>query len=476
MVLFSDQRPVLTEGLTEQIANWAYNLQYDDLPADVIDAARRGLVDYVPQALGGATGRGIGESGLGGALPTIDLSVDHSGDCTVIGRIEPAIPQYAALANGTSGCALDLDDTHRWSVPTHLGSTLYGAAIAMAEREQVDFATLTAATVAGHEIVAKLGMALRPGVGAVDVIQANSLGAAVQTAKILGMTESQFVDALGLACFFTSGCFEFIGSGYWARRTIYGWHAHNGIVAAFLVQKGHRGPQRAIEAPYGFLNAFSVAPDDTVLAELGNPFEITRNGIKIYPTTRYIHAELDALLALVRENGIKPENVERVLIEKPRAMHEVTGVEARRAPKIPEESRVSSYYWSAVALTTGDVWLDGYSPQLFESTEIRDLIERITCRHDPELDQLFPDKYTTRVIVSASDGTRYERTVDYPRGEPEAPLSWAELLDKGRRIRNSCFADFIDESEYENILQWGKNCSPSDGVAEYAKLLRRQLI
>ena len=122
-----------------------------------------------------------------------------------------------------------------------------------------------------------------------------------------------------------------------------GWHSHNGIIAALLVREGLGGSRRILEAPYGFLNAFSVDPNEDILNSLGDPMEITRNSFKPYPCTRYMHAELDILLSLVNSNDIKPDSIEEIIIEKPRAMWEVTGTEERKRPPAPEVARLSSY-------------------------------------------------------------------------------------------------------------------------------------
>ena len=84
-----------------------------------------------------------------------------------------------------------------------------------------------------------------------------------------------------------------------------------------------------------------------------------------YPTTRYAQPELDGLLDILRNSNISGSDVSLVTVES--AMFEITGVDARKAPKYPEEARVSTYYWCAVVLLTGRAWLQGYEPELFDS-------------------------------------------------------------------------------------------------------------
>ncbi len=470
---YAEDRVVIAEPLTDILSGWADELRYEDLPGEVVAAVKRTCLDFVVIALAGASGRGVGDTSTEGLAPVVAFARSHPGPATVIGAGFGTIPQYAALANGAFAHALNLMDVHRWSAPTHLGPTVYGAAFAAAQATKVDFEAFAVGVAVGFEAIGKLGMALNPGHGVVDSTQANSVGAALQTAKILGLPRSQMADSLGIATFMACGgtvSLELLSPGYWCRPLLSGWQASVGISAAMLAAEGLRGSPRIIEAPYGFLNAESVDPDPGALHRLGEPFEVTRTGLKVFPTTRYLHAEIEAMLELVAEHDLTPDSVDEILVEKPRALYEVTASEDRRDPRVGEVARLSTYYVAAAALVRRSLWLDALEPQSLEDPQIRDMMSRVVCRPDAALDALFPECLGARVTVRLSDGRRVSKEVLHPKGEPERPLGDDELMAKYEALYEYCLAESMPRDRFREIIDRSLALENEPDIGEYFRL------
>lgn len=472
-LLYAKDRAVIAEPLTDILSGWAHDLCYEDLPDEVVAAVKRTCLDFVMIALAGASGRGVGDSSTGGLGPVVAFARSHPGDATVIGAESGALPQYAAVANGAFAHALNLMDVHRWSAPTHLGPTVYGAAFAAAQMTRVDFETFAVGVAAGFEGIGKLGMALNPGHGVVDSTQANSVGAALQTAKLLGLSRVQMADSLGIATFMACGgtvSLELLSPGYWCRPLLSGWQASVGVSAAMLASEGLRGSPRIIEAPYGFLNAESVDPAPDVLQQLGAPFEVTRTGLKVYPTTRYLHAEIEAILGLAAEHDLAPEAVTEILVEKPRALYEVTASEDRRDPRVGEVARLSTYYIVAAALARRSLWLDALEPDALDDPMIRATMAKVVCRPDAALDALFPEALGARVTVQLDDGRRLSKEVLYPKGEPERPLGDDELMVKYEALYDYCLAESMPRTRFDEIVGRALALEDEPDIGEYFRL------
>ncbi len=472
-LLYAKDRAVIAEPLTDILSGWAHELAYEDLPDEVVAAVKRTCLDFVMIALAGASGRGVGDSSTGGLGPVLAFARSHPGEATVIGAESDALPQYAALANGAFAHALNLMDVHRWSAPTHLGPTVYGAAFAAAQMTRVGFEAFAVGVAAGFEAIGKLGMALNPGHGVVDSTQANSVGAALQTAKLLGLSRGQMADSLGIATFMACGgtvSLELLSPGYWCRPLLSGWQASVGVSAAMLSAEGLRGSPRIIEAPYGFLNAESVDPAPEVLHQLGAPFEVTRTGLKVYPTTRYLHAEIEAILGLAAEHDLAPEAATEILVEKPRALYEVTASEDRRDPRVAEVARLSTYYIVAAALARRGLWLDALEPQALDDPQIRATMAKVVCRPDAALDALFPEALGARVTVQLSDGRRLSKEVLYPKGEPERPLGDAELMVKYEALYDYCLAESMPRARFDEIIGRTLALEDEPDIGEYFRL------
>ena len=324
-------------GLTKGLAKWAYELDYSGVPEDAKSFLKVALRDFVVISLAGASGKGVGSSSSTGLNPIVEIAKANPGTCSVIGTTISSQPLFAAMTNGAFAHSLNLMDVHRYSAPTHLGPTVFSASLALAEELDLAYEEFALIAVVGFEAIGKLGMALNVGSGVVDSTDANGIGASLIGAKAFQLDENGFSDCLGIGAYLTSGgtvSLELTSPGYWCRPMLSGWQASIGIMAATMAKLGLRGSSRILEAPFGFLNACSLDPDPAPLTHLGNPYEVTRLGLKPYPTTRYLHSEIEALLNIVVENNIETDALREIIIEKPRAMHLVTGTLERITPDI----------------------------------------------------------------------------------------------------------------------------------------------
>jgi 2-methylcitrate dehydratase PrpD len=472
MVLFAQQRPKMRENLTRDIGAWVHSLSYKDLSPEVIDSVKRICLDYIGQGLAGSTGKGIGATGLRSIAPEIALAKLHPGGATVLGTDINSLPHYAALANGAFGHVHTLQDTHREAVPTHIGCTIFPTAFAVSQMIEIDFPTFATAVAAGFEITAKLAMALRPGHGTIDTIQSNTLGAAIMAGKLLGLDQQRLTDCLGVGTFVASGSFEFLSEpGYWTRAAQVGWAAYCGIVAALLAKSGLQGSPRVVEAPYGFLNSFSDSPDGTILDRLGTPFEITRTGMKLYPTTRYAQAEQRALLRIVKKNHVQAKDVKRLTIEKPLAMWEVTGTDAQKRPATAEIARLSSYYFAAVILLRGSAWLDALEPDVFNAKETWEMVDRVHVIHNSEFDKEFPAKYTSRVTIDTFDGRTLTDIEYYSKGDPEEPLTTSEIVGKATGLYDYCLTDVMTRERFDEIVDRTLKMENEHNIGDFIRIM-----
>ena len=472
MVKYAEDRPTLPAELTKDIGKWAHNLQFQDLPEEVVEKLKFLCLDWIVSTTGGITiPTGTGIASLGGTRPARKALAERvTGPATVLGTNITTEPEYAALVNGASDTMLDLSDMHIYSVPTHIGTSSFAAALATAEIAPVDFPTFATAVTIGFEVMAKMAMALQPGKYTIDVQPVNTMGCAIQTGKMLGLSEEQVVSCLGMAGFLTCGSWEWIGPGYTCRGMTYGWHAHSGVIIGLWVREGLVGQPTMVEGPYGFLNSHSELPDPEPLARLGEPYEILQVGVKIYPSSRYVHAALDAILSMVEEHDIKPSDVEEVVIEVPKPIHDAIGREERRHPEIPEQGRVNAFWQAASAIVTRRAWLENYESDVFDSPEVRALAERVTCTHRQEFDAEWPT-YKTATTIRLKDGASHAMTIAHPKGEPENPLSWEELVDKCNALYESTNHRAWTERRHEEIIERARNLEAESSMGDFVKLL-----
>jgi 2-methylcitrate dehydratase PrpD len=163
------------------------------------------------------------------------------------------------------------------------------------------------------------------------------------------------------------------------------------------------------------------------LADLGAQFNICRMTFKNHSCCGHTFAAIDGALALQSRMKVAARDIERVRVGSYRAAKEVSGYET---PATPAEARFSLKYVVASALVHGSVRLAAFEPARLRDPDTRSLMERITVAIDPELDAAFPRQRAARVAIRARDG-REEGYLQPTRiGDPEAPLSDAQLEAK----------------------------------------------
>jgi len=420
---------------TRELVAFLHPLQASDLPAEVLDRARYFLLDYLGCAIRGS----LQESSA--AVQRMIQRIGANGCSTVIGTDVRTIPGLAAMANGAASHGIEMDDTHSGG-SIHLGTTMYSAALALAETlPETTSDAFSAAVVAGYEAAARIAMAAQPkehyALGFHMTPTCGVFGAAIASAKLFGLTMEQTLAAVGIAGSMAAGSMEFLADGAWTKRIHPGLAAQNGIHAALLAAEGFSGPQRILEGRDGFLHGYSRKPIPERLTEgLGKSFEILHTAVKPHACCRYMQGPVDAVLAIMREDNLEPSQIQRIQVA---VLEAGWGIVAEpRAKKYHPESVVDAQFsmpfGAAVATIDGAAGLAQFTAEKARSPKIRDLMSKVVLVKDPEIEETFPKEWPARVEIELDDGRRYEKFVRYPKGDPENPLTWDELAAKFRAL------------------------------------------
>jgi 2-methylcitrate dehydratase PrpD len=418
-------------GITTELVDFCAGVNYEDLPGEVVEKVKYHCLDFL-----GISARGS----LVDSTRTMYRFITDAGlvpdGSVIMGTDFRAAPQYAALANGTSAHSLELDDLHNES-SAHPAVAVFPAAFAASELAQCDGKRFIEGVLAGYEVMTRLGKALDPAShyarGFHPTGTCGVFGATAAACKILGLDREQTVNALGIAGSQAAGSMEFLSGGAWTKRLHPGWAAHNGIISALLAEKGFRGPATIIEGRFGFLHSYSDGSEpEKVLSGFGEPFEIMKTSIKPHACCRYKQAPIDGILKVMRENNLKAEEVKEVTLGILKAGFPIIAepVEAKYNPKNVVDAQFSMPFGAAVAILYGKASLDEYTQENTGSARIREMMKRINCVQDAGLDRAFPRQWPASVRIVTEDGRSFSARIDYPRGDPENPLTWEELLGK----------------------------------------------
>ena len=427
LVTRSDRDVGVTTALAERVlANGAA-----PLAAATVEHAKQAVLDLVGSAV-----RASFESTTSAAVQRALSALGAGGEQTAIGYGPFFAPQYAALLNACNFHVLDFDDTHERS-SLHPGAPVAGAALAAAERLGADGARLIAAIVAGYDVAVRVGLALDPAAhyarGFHPTATAGVFGATAAIALLHGDAPETLASAFGINLSQAAGSLQFSVDGAATKPVQVGFAAHNAVLARELAAAGVRGPGAAFEGRSGLLHAYSDGADAAELLERWDGVhEIDRTAFKPYPCCRYMHAAIDALAAIVREHRLDPASVQRVRVSLPAAGMRLCAhpEERKRRPATVVDAQFSMYYTAAATLAWGSVRWDDFARR--DAPQIAALIERVTVEEDAAVEALVP---SMAALVEVDAGPVHERRiVRSPRGEPESPLDWPELIEKFNQL------------------------------------------
>ncbi|MEW6377044.1 MAG: MmgE/PrpD family protein [Thermodesulfobacteriota bacterium] len=417
--------------ITQELVRYCSELKFRQLSEEVIDRAKYFFLDFIGVACRGSQEessqsmyrfvRGIGRGPEKGVI---------------IGTREKAPYLYAALANGTSSHAIELDDVNN-EASLHPGVVVFPASLATSEMVGADGRSFIEAVILGYEVMVRLGKALGPENsykrGFHPTATCGTFGSSIASSKLMGLKEERMVSAMGIAGSQAAGSMEYLAQGAWTKRFHAGWAAHSGMIAAQLARNGFRGPTSILEGRDGFLHAYSNGADpNKVLEGIGSEFEILHTSVKPHACCRYMQPPIDGILKIVKENGLQPDQVEKMRLGLLRAGAHLIAepIENKYRPQSIVDAQFSMPFGAAVALLYRKAGLEEFQLSKIRSEKVKQLMRCVECIVDPDLDRTFPKQWCATAEILTKDGKRYFTKIEYPKGDPENPLSWEEMIEK----------------------------------------------
>jgi 2-methylcitrate dehydratase PrpD len=457
-------------GITQELARYCSGLKFNQLSGEVIDRVKYMFLDFI-----GVACRGTQEDSSKSIFRFVKEVDRGHREGVIIGTKERASYLYAALANGVSSHAIEMDDVNN-EASLHPGVVVFPAALATAEMVSANGKNFIGAVVLGYEVMIRLGKALGPEKhyrrGFHPTATCGTFGSSVVASKILRLKAEGITNAMGIAGSQAAGSMEYLAQGAWTKRFHPGWAAFSGMFATQLTLKGFRGPTSIIEGRNGFLHSYSDGAEESkVLEDIGSQFEILRTSMKPHACCRYMQPPIDGILKLVRENDIQPEEVGKIRLGILRAGFPiiVEPKEIKYHPKSIVDAQFSMPFGAAVALLFRKAGLNEFHLSRIRSEEVKQMMERVECVEDPDLERTYPKQWCATVEIFTKNGQRYFTKVEYCKGDPENPLSWEELIEKFHDLSNR----FMTKERRLKIVDEVKRLEKIRDLRKWSPLLLR---
>ena len=411
--------------LTRRLAQFLGEARFADLPASVVSDTKRAVLDWLGSALAGSL------EGPARIAQGVVRGLGISDEATVFSAAR-ASAAGAALANGVASHILEFDDVHKGST-LHAAAPVIPAALAVAEREHADGRAFLLAVALGYEAALRVGEAVNPSHYRFwhPTGTAATFGSAAAAGSVLALDARGMLDALGSAGTQAAGLWEFNADGAMSKHLHPAKAAFNGVLAADLAKAGFTGASRILEGERGFFRAMTEAYDASRITDrLGTLWKIAENCYKMHSCCGHTHTAIDVALEL-RETA-RQRGFAAVDIETYGPGFEIVN---EMNPRTPYQAKFSLVYCVAAALIEGRVGLEQFSAERFSEDgvrveQIRTLMPRIRVSVSSELTAKYPKTWPVRAVVTLEDGSVFKGSSDYPRGNPENPVSTKELESK----------------------------------------------
>jgi len=413
-------------GYLDVLSRFASGTSFTEVPAAVRDRSKVIFADLIAVIAAGMQEPEM-QSLAAQHVPSV-----AGGRASVIGNGRRCNALDAALLNATAGVWLELDEGN-FNTNGHPGVHVIPAALAHAQENRISGRDFLTAVALGYEVCGRIG-------GAYDmktIVQPHGtygvIGAAVAVGKLSGFDASQMRTAINIAASTPlGGNRQTMRDGATVRNYYAGHGNFTGQMAVRLVKAGFTGPVDAPSVTFGQLLADNFRPGQ-VIEGLGKDWTLTRGYIKLYPSGRYVHSAIDAVLdALAKAPGgrVDPAAIERVDIRA----YKMVAFLGEQRPRNLFGTRFSVPFSVATIIVHGRADLDVFGAAAFNDSNVMALAARVNVVEVPEFTAAFHARQPVDLEIVCKDGRTFRGRCNITRGEPDNPHAPAAIEKKFHQL------------------------------------------
>ena len=427
----------------QTLAEFAAGLSFDAIPAPVVTRCQELMLDWFGSALAGKGMRPV-------AIMERFASVmgPAEGPSEVMVNRRTTSPLFAAMVNAASSHVAEQDDLHNGSV-FHPAAVVFPPALAVAQAVGASGPELLTACLVGYEVGIRVGEYL--GQAHYKVFHttgtAGSIAAAAVVGRLLRLSPDEMLDAFGSAGTQAAGLWEFLRDAADSKPLHTAHASATGLASAYLAKDGFRGARRILTGTQAMAAGMSKDTDPARITDrLGERWALAETSFKFHASCRHTHPAADALMRVMQEGGLKPDDVARVTAQVHQAAIDVLGPAAD--PRTVHQAKFSMGSVLALAATRKSAGMFDFE-RFFQAPQTKDFARKVSMVFDPEVQAAYPQRWIGKVEVETVDGRRLTGRVDEPKGDPGNTLSRAELEAKARGL-----AEFSHSATPDEMTRW----------------------
>ncbi|MGB3289298.1 MAG: MmgE/PrpD family protein [Burkholderiaceae bacterium] len=411
-----------------ELAQFAAQLTYDDIPDDVLRRTEDLMLDYLASVLAGSSARPVQT-----IAKFADAMGPTSGPSENLVTRKTTSPMFAAMVNAAAAHMVEQDDVHNGSV-FHPATVVFPPAIAVAQALGRSGRDLLVAAVAGYETGIRVGEFL--GRSHYKIFHttgtAGPLAAAAAVGRLLNLDKQQMLHAFGSAGTQSAGLWEFLRDAADSKQLHTSKAAVNGLIAAYLAQDGFTGAQHILEGPQGMAAGMSTDADPAKLTDrLGSRWAVLETSFKYHASCRHTHPAADALQKAIHSNHLAVDDIASVVAHVHQGAIDVLGPVVN--PATVHQSKFSMGTVLGLIALHDRAGLPEFDAALNDPA-VAQFRGRVDMKLDSEVDTAYPAQWIGKVTVQTRDGRSFFARVDEPKGDPGNTLTREELEDKALRL------------------------------------------
>jgi len=459
------------KGTTEAVVAFVAGTTMRSVPSEAIELGKRCLIDGIAVTLAGSTVHGSA------IVREYIRTLGDKPEATVFGPEPMKAPAaLAALANGASGHAMDFDDTQLSTTPdrtygllTHPTIPALSATLAVAERLGASGAEFVEAFLTGFEVECKIAEAIDPehytrGFHTSGTI--GTFGAAVCAARLLKLDRTALAHMIAIASSLSAGIRVNFGS--MTKPLHVARAAENGIFAAEMAAKGFTGGADGLDGQWGFFQVMGGgAEPDRLIGKLGQPYTIVDPGVSVkpYPSGVLSHPSMDAMLKVIAQHDILPEQIKAVRLK---AGSNILQPLRYKTAKTELEAKFCVPFLLSSIILRRKAGIREFTDEFVASEPVQRMMDRVTTVFDPAIEAMGFEKIRSVVEVDLVDGRTFvQRSDEKYRGGPDHPLTRAELHERF----NDCATLTLAPSQAAQALEQIESVEKLKSIRELTRTL-----
>ena len=410
------------DGLHQRLTEYACALTYEELPPEVVHAAKRSMIDTAGALIAGFFGEPCRITrDMAAAMP-------QAAGVTILGTRMKSTPDMAAFANAVAARYAELTDIYHWpgSAVAH-PSDAVTPVLAAAEHAHASGRDFITSIVLAYEVCMRLSHVFE-GEG-FDNTNLACIGGAVGAGRALRLSSAQLANCISIAVVPNNvlrqarrgrkTMFKAVAAGHAGRAAVF---------SALMARAGVEGADQPFEGDAGWCDY--VAARRAPIVEMGGgttPFKILDARIKIRPAAG---PAIACILAAEKIAPVEVDAVERVVVELDRNARLRCGTDVVSSR---EDADHSVPFLVAATLKSGTVTLQSFSDAHLFDPAVRALMQKVEIVENDAFTRAYegvPQQHPARVTVITRNGERRVGDAGGDADDLAAPRTDAQMEDK----------------------------------------------